>query len=216
MPELLARWRRDVGLLSRDLDPATAREVAEDLLARWSEGHRRYHTVQHLTEVVHAVDELADADQLGVREAAAARVAAWFHDAVHLVAAPGPSERASADLARRDLPRLGVGAADVDRVAALVLDTVAHELPAGDPLAEAFHDADLWVLAAPAARFDEYCAQVRSEYAIVPDPDFARGRADVLRPFLDRPEVYATDHARRAWTDAARANLSRELDRLGG
>ncbi len=214
--ELHARWRRDLGLLSLDLDPGTARAVADDLLLRWGEAHRRYHTLQHLTEMFQALDHLADVGELGTREGALARVAAWFHDAVYLIADPGPSERASAELAVRDLPRLGVHPADVDRVTGLVLDTVAHDVPVGDPLAEAFHDADLWVLAAPAARFDEYCLQVREEYLAVPDEVYAHGRTAVLRPLLARPDVYATRYARRAWTAAARGNLTRELDRLAG
>jgi predicted metal-dependent HD superfamily phosphohydrolase len=48
----------------------------------------------------------------------------------------------------------------------------------------------------------------------VSDDDYRRGRSAILRPFLARPEIYATDHARRVWTPAARANLERELNRL--
>jgi hypothetical protein len=36
-------------------------ELREDLLARWSESHRKHHTITHLHEVLDAVGALADA-----------------------------------------------------------------------------------------------------------------------------------------------------------
>ncbi|GAA4397465.1 hypothetical protein GCM10023168_02430 [Fodinibacter luteus] len=129
------------------------------------------------------------------------------------------NEIASARLAARQLERLGVGPAATSRVVAVVLDTLAHELSdaaAEDPARVVVHDADLWVLAAPVARFDEYCTQVRQEYAHVPAADYARARSGVLRPFLARGHVYRTAFARAAWEPAARENLARELTRLAG
>ncbi len=99
-------------------------------------------------------------------------------------------------------------------MAGLVDDTVAHEVAGGTGLRAAFHDADLWVLAAEPDRFDAYCAQVRDEYAAVPEAAYALGRRAVLEPFLNRPHVYATAHAREQWEPAARVNLARELARL--
>jgi uncharacterized protein (UPF0218 family) len=36
-------------------------ELREDLLARWSESHRKHHTITHRHEVLDAVGVLADA-----------------------------------------------------------------------------------------------------------------------------------------------------------
>ena len=52
--------------------------------------------------------------------------------------------------------------------------TDGHSAPADDPLTAAFHDADLWILAAPEQRFDAYCAQVREEYAFVDEQALPR------------------------------------------
>ena len=216
MSELVTRWRGDALDLAPRASVADVDRVAHELVRRWSEQHRRYHTTEHLAEVLAAVDELAGPGGLTFHEGVLARVAAWYHDAVYLVAEPGRSERASAELARSELTDLGVATEDVDRVVGLVLDTVSHDLPTDDPLAAVFHDADLWVLAAPPERFDGYCAQVRQEHRHVPPVDYARGRAAVLSPFLERGDVYATDRARDAWTPAARENLRRELERLSG
>lgn len=215
MPALLTWWRLDI----RELAPAAHADAVEaigaDLLRRLAEGHRRYHTDRHVLEMVLALEELEGEHEVGSRDCAIARVAAWFHDAVYLPRAlPGANEAASAALASRDLRALGLSADDVGRVNALVLATERHHLPGGSGLAAAFHDADLWILSAPEKRFDQYCEQVRAEYSAVPDAEYRAGRTAVLQPFLHRDHLYATRFARRAWGERARLNLGRELARL--
>lgn len=194
-------------------------EVGRDLLARWQEPHRHYHGTTHLAEVLAAVDTLCAAENVPVDSRVVATLAAWFHDAVYAVAPASGNEAESASLAASQLARLGVDPATTSRVVAVVLDTQSHELSpqaARDPARVVVHDADLWVLGAPVARFDEYCTQVRREYAQVPAATYARERSVVLRPFLVREHVYRTPFARSAWEPAARENLARELTRLAG
>ena len=50
----------------------------------------------------------------------------------------------------------------------------------------------------------------------MPEDVFRAARASILRPFLDREAIYATDFARESWEDAARANLAAELGLLTG
>lgn len=190
----------------------------DQLMARWSEPHRKYHTTVHLAEVLAAGEQLRHAGELTRRDLPLFHLAAWFHDAVYSVGDPDANERSSAALAARSLGPLGAADGVVDRVVTLVLDTAGHDLDdtVDDPARLVLHDADLWILAAPVARFDEYCGQVRSEYEHVPAAQYAAGRAAVLRPFLVRPHVYLTSHARRLWEPVARENLARELTRLAG
>jgi predicted metal-dependent HD superfamily phosphohydrolase len=207
-------WRLDVAELAPRAHADAAAATEADLVARLAEPHRRYHGPQHLVEMFWALEELEAAGSIGSRQTALARVAAWFHDAVYDPAAPaGANESDSAELASRALRALGMGGEDVATVCALVTVSAEHRLPA-DGLHAAFHDADLWILAAPEDRFDEYCTQVREEYAAVPDPEYASGRTAVLTPFLRRESVYATAHGQAAWEERARRNLSRELSRL--
>jgi len=188
--------------------------VREDLGRRWSEPHRGYHDLRHLDEVVAASVDLragvidTDEDWAGVV------LAAWFHDAVYDVADPADNEHLSAGLARASLSDHGVDPAVVDTVTSLVEASANHVVTQTRGPQAVFHDADLWILSAPEDRFGEYCADVRSEYASVPDAAYAQGRSAILEPLLDRPWVYRTGHARRDWEPAARANLSRELSRL--
>lgn len=188
------------------------------MLAGYDEPHRSYHTRTHLGEMLAALGHLLDPLPLAPREVLLARSAAWFHDAVYDPVAPaGANERASADLAVSVLTDLGAPVDLAEEVGRLVLATADHRLDptSAAPAAAALLDADLWILAAPAQRFDAYCAQVRQEYAVVDDATYAAARAAILRDLVERPRLYLTDAAHREWTDAARANVAREIARLG-
>ncbi|MEI2730853.1 MAG: hypothetical protein V9G08_02390 [Dermatophilaceae bacterium] len=219
MPALVSWWIRDLAQLGPHANPDAVQAIAAELLGRWAEPHRRYHRTRHLVEVFWAVGELVDVAAIDTRDGVLARVAGWFHDAVYDPGAPpGANEAASARLADQRLGALAVAPADVATVSALVLLTAAHE-PTSSTGADrlvrsAFHDADLWILCAETARFDEYCAQVREEYAHVPEAAYRAGRSAILGEFARRPRLYATDHAHVHWEPSARVNLDRELARL--
>ncbi|MEV1173801.1 metal-dependent phosphohydrolase [Nonomuraea sp. NPDC049784] len=189
--------------------PASLATGAE-LIARWSEPHRRYHTLDHLSAVLAAVSQLAEP----AGDLAAVRLAAWFHDAVY-DGRPGWDEERSAQLAQSRLRGCGVPASRVSEVARLVRLTAAHDtLTAGDRNGAVLCDADLAVLGRPG--YDDYAARIRQEYAHVPDDLFRMGRAEVLRRLLAVPRLYRTERARELWEERARANMSGELAALTG
>ncbi|MGW7046602.1 HD domain-containing protein [Streptomyces avermitilis] len=189
-----------------DPDPAP---YGENLLRRWSEPQRRYHTVEHLAAVLDRVDLLAEyADDPDV-----VRLAAWFHDAVYFPDRSENEER-SARLAERALPEAGVSGARTAEVARLVRLTVTHDPADGDRDGRVLCDADLAILAAPPKAYAAYAAAVREEYAFVPDDAFRAGRAAVLRQLLDLPRLFRTPYGEREWEERARENLRDELARL--
>ncbi|TMR98672.1 metal-dependent phosphohydrolase [Nonomuraea basaltis] len=191
-------------------DSAASRAVGAELIARWAEPHRRYHTLDHLAAVLDAAAHLAgEADDL-----AAVRLAAWFHDAVY-DGRPGWDEERSAQLAQSRLPRCGVPAARIAEVARLVRLTAAHDtLADGDANGAVLCDADLAVLGGPG--YEAYAAAIRQEYAHVPGELFRKGRAEVLRRLLATPRLYRTARARELWEEPARANMTAELAILQG
>ncbi|MFG2073012.1 HD domain-containing protein [Nonomuraea maritima] len=187
--------------------PASLATGAE-LIARWSEPHRRYHTLDHLAAVLTALDGLAGE----ARDETAVRLAAWFHDAVY-DGRPGWDEERSAQLAQARLPRCGVPAERVAEVARLVRLTAAHDrVEPDDRDGAVLCDADLSVLGT--SGYAAYAAAVRKEYAHVPDDLFAEGRAQVLRRLLATPRLFRTARARALWEDRARANMTAELATL--
>ncbi|MFG3108215.1 HD domain-containing protein [Streptomyces tendae] len=187
-------------------DPAP---YADDLLARWQEPQRHYHTLAHLTAVLDHVDALAQhADDVDV-----VRLAAWFHDAVYRPDRSENEER-SARLAERALPEAGVPAARTAEVARLVRLTVTHAPAADDRDGQVLCDADLAILASPPSAYAAYTAAVREEYHFVPNDAFREGRAAILRQLLDLPSLFHTPHGRREWEATARHNLTGELEML--
>lgn len=196
MDGLRARWA------ALGADPGTG----DDLLRRYAEPHRRYHGLAHLLAVLDVVDELA----AHAADAEAVRLAAWFHDAVY-DPGRGDNERASADLARERL----TGHRALEEVVRLVLLTASHDPLAGDANGAVLCDADLAILAAGPERYAAYAAEVRAEYAAVPDDVFRPGRARVLADLLDHRWLFHTPEARTRFEQAARANLRTELDLLG-
>ncbi|MFI6480369.1 metal-dependent phosphohydrolase [Nonomuraea sp. NPDC050663] len=188
-------------------DRPAVRSLRAELLARWSEPHRRYHTRDHLDQVLAALDELTAADGVAVR------LAAWFHDAVY-DGRPGSDEERSAQLAQQRLPSCGVPAATVAEVARLVRLTVNHD-PAEDDLnGQVLCDADLSILASDARRYAVYAGEIRQEYRHVPDELFRAGRAQVLGRLLSAPRLFRTERAHARWEGPARANMERELAAL--
>lgn len=203
MADLLGRWRATTG--------PSADEAGRDLLVRWAEPHRRYHTVDHLIAVLSIVDAHAGYAE----DPDAVRLAAWFHDAVYDPrASPGANESRSAELAHDTLASLGVSAARGDEVARLVRLTADHAPTPGDHNGELLCDADLAVLAGSMDSYDAYATAIRQEYAHVPDGAFRAGRAAVLRHLLDLPVLFRIPALRAKWESPARANIRRELTTL--
>jgi predicted metal-dependent HD superfamily phosphohydrolase len=183
-------------------------EIGNDLLRRYAEPHRRYHTTDHLRHVLAMIDELADDQDLFL-----VRLAAWFHDAVYAIPAGQVSnEEASARLALRILGRVGLEQEDLNQVARLVRLTETHVPGARDPEGELLCDADLAILGAEPEAYERYVEQIREEYAAVPESDFLAGRLAILTELADR-EIFRTAKGRRL-TPAARANLEGEMESL--
>lgn len=215
---LLDRWLVDAAALAPDAGRDLWLAEGSLLLRGWSEPHRHYHTLEHLTETLAAVDELEHAGAVDPDEALVARAVLWYHDlAYDPRATAGSNEQRSAMMARDHLHRLGMHPVTVDAVEAGVLMTFGHEVrscAAAPRVLDTVHDADLWILGAPEQRYAAYRSQVRAEYAHVADADFRRGRAAVMAPFLHRERIYRTEHAHEAWTGQARTNLATELAEL--
>ncbi len=187
-----------------------AADLRDSLVAAYAQPTRGYHDLRHLAEVCERLGELAAAGAAYDRDAVL--LAAWFHDAVY--DGERDAEERSAVWAEQALTSAGMPAAAVAEVARLVRLTETHRPEADDPNGAALSDADLAILAAGPARYAEYAADVRREYAHVGDADFRRGRAAVLRDLLAKPRLFHTAHALEHWEAPARANLEREIATL--
>jgi predicted metal-dependent HD superfamily phosphohydrolase len=156
----------------------------ERLLACYQEPHRHYHTLQHLGECLAAFDQ---ARALAPHPDEIA-LALWFHDAIY-------------DVKRSD---------NEARMHTLIMATRHDAVPA-DADAQLLVDIDLGILGADTARFAEYEAQIRREYAFVPGWLFRHKRRAILQGFLERPRLYTTPYFHDRLETRARENLARAV-----
>lgn len=94
--------------------------------------------------------------------------------------------------------------------------TVAHRPDPTDRDACLLVDADLAVLGGTAEEYERYRADVRREYADVPESQFRAARAEVLQNLLSSPRLFHHDTAVVLWETQARRNVAREIQLLTG
>lgn len=182
--------------------------LLSELIRRYAEPQRHYHTMQHLAECFSHFAQLgADAEQ-----PAQIILALWFHDAIYDVPGSG-NELRSAEWASAAVLAAGASRSVAERIHALVMATCHDALPA--TLDEKILvDIDLSILGAARARFDEYERQVRAEYAWVPEAEFCSKRRAILATFLTRPHIYNTVQGAALFEGRARENLRYAIDKL--
>ena len=179
-----------------------------ELLTRYAEPHRAYHTWQHLEECCkHFQQARALAGNPG-----AVQLALWFHDAIYDTRS-SDNEDQSAAWAVRVMAGVGAPTALQESVRGMILAT-KHNAAPDSPDDALTVDIDLSILGASATRFDEYETQIRHEYAWVPEEAFCEARAKILREFLARPRIYSTAFFYDNLEVQARLNLQRSVARL--
>jgi predicted metal-dependent HD superfamily phosphohydrolase len=182
-----------------------ADDIFERLVAAYGEPHRRYHTLDHIVEMLDCLDE---SRHLAANEDALA-LAVWFHDAVYeSTVAHGASEAASADLLSALCPVDAAPAAH-----AMILHSVHHG-PSDDPDTQLFCDLDLYRLAGPLETFLRHGDDVRAEYDWVSDEAWAHGRASFMGGLQKRPVIYQTAYWRARLEADARRNIAYVLENM--
>ncbi|HVT79214.1 MAG TPA: N-methyl-D-aspartate receptor NMDAR2C subunit [Phycisphaerae bacterium] len=200
------RWRWEALWRGRAAPPPA---VPDQLLALYGEAHRAYHNVTHVLACLKEAEAFFHA-----RSAAASFpiiAALFFHDAIYDPQRPD-NEAASAQLAYAKLTPFVTAEerADIDRL----IRVTEHKAPPARPDEEVVVDIDLSILGQPPAIFDAYEQAIRKEYGFVTDDAFRKGRAAILRRFLARPGIFATDCFRGQYEAQSRVNLTRSLQIL--
>lgn len=202
---LEAEWRADMSAIGAD--STLANGAFEDILARHSEAHRRYHGLSHLVALFDLIGSV-------VAAGSAARLAVWWHDAIYDPKA-SDNEEQSAHLARCVLPGLRASQSLVDETADLILKTKKHWDSGGAGVkGDTFLDADIAILGAPSATYDAYARGVREECVWAPETLYKQGRSAFLRGAVARDRLFRTDAFESAYAAQARENMTRELAAL--
>jgi len=199
---LAERWQRLWQALDVLAPAGLLPNLLQQLLAAYSEPQRHYHTLQHLQECFAHFDALKQCAEHPLE----IELALWFHDSVYDVHARDNEARSAAwaDAALRDA---GLAPEARARIHALIMATCHDALPA-TPDARLLTDVDLAILGAGPARFAEYEAQIRREYAHVPEDLFHQKRRDILQGFFKCERLFHTAPAHERYASAARRNLA--------
>ncbi len=187
--------------------------LIERLKARYEEAQRAYHTWDHIEGLLGHFETLSDhiADKTRILWAL------YWHDAVY-DPMRSDNETASADLLRAE-GKGHIPDTTLEEAAIIIEATAKHHLPgtlSGEALSDAsyFLDMDLSILAAREDIFDAYEDNIRFEYSFVSADTYTSARANILKGFLAREQLYFTDICRARWEDKARANIQRSIAKL--
>lgn len=202
---LYAMWQALVRSLS--VASAFAEEAWQDVVFRYGENGRYYHTLTHVDHVL----EVAESVREQIDDWTAVQLAVWFHDIVYNPQAEDNEEK-SALYAWQLLQKWQLSSDVIYKVSNLILATKAHISDDQTDLdCLTLLDADLAILGVEPARYCVYAEAIRQEYKFVPEIAYKIGRAKVLEAFLNRPQIYRTPTLHRRLETAARVNLTVEL-----
>ena len=178
----------------------------EKLQVCYSEPHRTYHTISHVTNLLSLLISHVHSTQFPHL----VFLAICFHDAVYDTNAKD-NEVKSVELFH-ETAGCDIDTTDRDVVDAMILSTINHHpLPVNASYQrdlELFLDFDLQVLTWTWDTYEAYSRQIRIEYAQFGDEKFREGRMGVLKRFLARDRLF---FCMSDWEASARANLEREL-----
>ena len=191
------------GLLTAN--PTLKNRLWEDIVARYSEPGRYYHTMEHLQNMYRHLQAIF----MHIDKKEEVLFALFYHDIIYDPLRKD-NETQSASYAEEILTKLGSPADKITTVAQLIEATAGHKFHQQSDV-NYFLDADLSILASIPENYDEYAANVRKEYGIYPDNEYRQGRKQVLLSFLSSERIFKTDYFFEQSEAQARKNIAREL-----
>jgi predicted metal-dependent HD superfamily phosphohydrolase len=195
------------------LDTQRTLNIATEIITRYTELHRAYHTLIHPLKMFQAAEK-AEADLTDAQI-----LAIWFHDIVYDPRSKN-NELASADLMHKLFEYETVWPFPSEKRRTLA---TAHKII----LATAHHaidqkvnketglvlDLDLAGLADPYEDYLLSTKQIRHEFKLLSAGDFIEGRMTFLTALLQRSDIYYTQYFRTK-TEYALLNVHNELKTL--
>lgn len=197
--------------LTQDSDPDIAKEIFQDLVIKYSQPHRTYHHLGHISQVLQDWDrhkgEFAKPND--------AAFALFFHDCIYDPASD-TNEVDSAAYAQDTLERLGFDKTRISNIVYMIERTKDHQVSDKTSDTALVLDIDMRVLALSGDRYTGYTNAIEAEYTSTYTPDeFYEGRlSKFINPLLDNSRIFITDTFEDKYGDKARTNLESEKDRI--
>ncbi|MBE9041957.1 N-methyl-D-aspartate receptor NMDAR2C subunit [Oscillatoriales cyanobacterium LEGE 11467] len=183
------------------------------LISAYSQSHRSYHTLKHLSECLEKLDwAISEYQVLSVYNSKLVEVALWYHDAVYQPQ-QNQNEQNSANWAIEFFSKSGLPPEKCQLIRSLILATCHRQTPV-DEMHRLIVDIDLSILGAKIERFQEYESQIRQEYYWVARSIYTQKRKELLSFFLSKTQIYLTQLFYENFENRAQENISRLIEDL--
>ena len=188
------------------------------ILAKYTEPHRFYHTLDHLQAMFIQADAYPYFKVTKSEEdfnIIAVELAVFFHDVVYETDASSSENEQRSAILFRDLLQDHLPALLVDCVIEFILATKSHRRVSPRKDLNYFLDLDLSILGAEREEYRRFAMQIRREYERYPTEIFCRERARFMRGMLLSLEgegggLYRTPEIKRDKEEAAWRNVQWE------
>jgi pantetheine-phosphate adenylyltransferase len=170
--------------------------------------HRHYHTLNHVVSMLNDYNDIRHQ----LQDPDAVEFAIWTHDTVYADRSRVNEEK-SAELAKRLCKDALLSDDFTQKVYDLNIVT-KHNMESTTQDQAYMVDLDLAIFGKGDASYEEYEKNIKKEYEYVDEYVFRKARASILQNFLDRPQIYRTEHFRNKYEAKARDNLIRAINNL--
>ena len=182
-------------------------EMGADLIERYKESGRYYHTLDHIEHCLGQFDRV----RAQCRQADAVELAIWFHDAIYNFPAY-ENEKLSAAFFMEKSENL-LATKFREDVADLVIAT-EHIRPPEDADQRILVDVDLSSFGLPWEQFAADGKNIRQELHYLTDPEFYSGQIAFMKTLLARVRIFNTEYFYENYEEKARENVQRYLSGL--
>lgn len=160
------------------------RSSASDLLDRWREPHRRYHSLSHLDDLVQQINSRADINE---KEKEILLITALFHDIIY-----DPQRADNEECSAKLLISLcGEVTDDISEIVRCILETADHK--PSSRLSTIFSEMDMSIVKQPIAALLEWESGIAYEYSFLSPEKYCAGRIQFLKNMIERyPENEGT------------------------
>jgi predicted metal-dependent HD superfamily phosphohydrolase len=179
-----------------------------EIEAAYQQAGRAYHTLTHISTLLHQIEEHAAI----IQNKRLLLFAAFYHDIVYLPGS-GSNEKDSAEIAEKRMRELQVPERMIRDTKVLILLTKSHAdvSPSTPNDMRLFLDMDLSIIGEQPTIYARYCKDIRKEFQAFPDFLFNKGRRSFLQSQLKLPLIFHTDVFRHKYETQARMNMLTEL-----
>lgn len=192
-----------------ELEQSLTNSYQKVLFEQHQEQVRHYHNLSHL----YNLNILLERFQGHFQQLELVQLAIWYHDSIYDITSQ-KNEFLSAQLALNHWQEY-LSNSQKKQLEAYILATSNHQPKTFDQDELLFLDLDLSILAATPTIYKRYSQAIEREYtSVYPLQMYRIGRQQVLKAFLERPQIYYSIPFIEQYEATARINLTTELEYL--